>query len=334
MITEQLEFIYRIAPRLNLFKQIRKDLWDARCPVCGDSEKKWFKKRFYIYQKGDGYSVKCHNCGYSAKFPTFLKKFAPDEYKQYLIATIGSSSPSTSSRFSTTKHVKEILPEKCKGFDYSPLIQFTNLPEDHPARQYVTTRKIPFDRVLYCPVFSSFIKHLGINKYTISYENSHEPRLIIPFFRTDGLSTVFQARAFSPKEKLRYITIKEQDTESKIYGLDRIDRTKTVFCVEGPIDAMMIPNTIAMSGASVSVPFSVTYVYDNEPRNIDIVNNMRKRLIFGDSVVIYPDSIQYKDLNDMVVKGKMNTTQIINIISDNVYSGGQGIMKLKQWSKV
>ncbi len=331
-----INYIQKVGSRLEQFAVVRKDVWWCRCPICGDSKKKKHKKRFYFYKQDELYKVKCHNCGYSTLFSIFLKEEHSDLYREYLIEKLPKRTNLKENRF---KHLKNIVPKKykCKGFDYSFLCTFESLPPEHPARVYTEKRKIPLNKVLYAPKFCDVIKELNLTQYIHSFQYSTEPRMIIPFYREDGLSTVFQARAFSKKEKLRYITIKEHENEKKIYGLYGVDKSLPVWCTEGPIDSMMIPNAIAMSGISTALPKGISdfrFIFDNEPRNKDVVKNMRKRLRAGHSVVIFPERIEYKDLNDMVVKGEMGKDYIVSILEDNLYSGDKGIMKLNEWSKL
>jgi len=335
-ITIDLNFINKISSRLEGFSLVRKNVWNCRCPVCGDSKKNRFKKRFYFFLNDDVYSVKCHNCGYASSFSKFLEIYYPEDYRNYIFEKFPNKSTLSKDRFS---HVKDVVPKKvhCNGFDYSFLKRFDELSEIHPARLYVEARNIPMDRVFYAPHFNKVIEELGLDIYKSAYEKADEPRMIIPFYREDGLSTVFQARSFVKDERLRYITIKEDEGESKIYGLERIDKTLPVWCFEGPIDSMMIPNSIAMSGISTKLPKGISefrFVFDNEPRNADVVKNMRKRLISGYRVVIFPDRIQYKDINDMIVKGGIPSQSIIQMLNDNVYDKEIGLLKLNEWCKI
>lgn len=329
-------YIGRLSSRLTQFRKLRRNVWVCRCPICGDSKKNPYKKRFYFFLHKNKYSTKCHNCGYTNTFSRFLEAEFPDEYREYLLDTLPKRNSLKKSRF---KHLKKIVPKKvhCKGLDYSFLKRFDDLAEDHPARIYTESRKIPLDKVYFSDNFSATLFKLGLDRYKLVYEKANEPRMIIPFYREDGLSTVFQARAFSKKEYLRYITIKEDDSESKLYGMDRLDKSKPVWCVEGPIDSLMIPNAIAMSGIATALPKGINefrFVYDNEPRNVDVVKNMRKRLLNGHKVVIFPERIKWDDLNDMVVKGGMDSSAIIEILDSSLHDKSTGIMKLNQWSKV
>ena len=213
-LTIDVSYIGQLSTRLSQFKKKDRNLWIARCPICGDSKKSKYKKRFYIYFRKGKYHVKCHNCQYALPFSTFLEDKFPDLYKKYILEKLPNRSTLKKNRF---KHVKDIVPKKviCKGFDYSILKRFANLSTDHPARIYVEHRQIPLNMVYYVDNFSTFIAHINIESYSRAFSNAKEPRMIIPFYRQDGLSTVFQARAFSKKEFLRYITVKEDEGESK-----------------------------------------------------------------------------------------------------------------------
>lgn len=329
-------YIGRLSTKLEQFKKVRRDVWVARCPICGDSKKKKFLKRFYVYFNKTHYSVKCHNCAYTNPFSKFLEEEFPNEFREYLLEKLPNRSTLKKDRFT---HIKDIIPKKviCKGFDYSSLKRFDELPHDHPARLYILNRQIPLNKVYYADNFSTLISEIALDKYRLAYGNSTEPRMIIPFYREDGLSTVFQARAFSKKEFLRYITIKEDDSESKVYGLNTMDKDKPVWCLEGPLDSLMIDNAIAMTGISTKLPKEVSefrFVYDNEPRNSDVVKNMRKRLISGHKVVIFPERVKWNDLNDMIVKGGMSKENVIDILENNLYSKSTGILRLNEWAKL
>ncbi len=72
------------------------------------------------------------------------------------------------------------------------------------------------------------------------------------------------------------------------------------------------------------------YVYDNEPRNREIVNRIAKTINRGDKVVIWPTTINQKDINDMVLSGQ----NIMNVLESNTYSGLKAKIKFNNWKKV
>ena len=113
------------------------------------------------------------------------------------------------------------------------------------------------------------------------------------------------------------------ENEPKIYGLDNINKESNVYITEGPFDSTFIDNSIAMCGADVDVNEwnieNPVYVYDNEPRNKEIVNRISKVIDKGYKVVIWPNSIVEKDINDMVLSG----LDVQNVVESNVYSSLQ-----------
>jgi len=72
------------------------------------------------------------------------------------------------------------------------------------------------------------------------------------------------------------------------------------------------------------------WVYDNEPRNRQITDRISNAIDRGDKVVIWPQSVTQKDLNDMVLTGH----NVQNLIECNSYSGLQAKLKLTTWKKV
>ena len=124
------------------------------------------------------------------------------------------------------------------------------------------------------------------------------------------------------------------DDSPKIYGLDNIRRDAPVFVTEGPFDSSFVRNSIAMCGADgdvrkwgVSDPI---WVYDNEPRNREIVRRISDTIDRGDKVVIWPNDMWEKDINDMVLYGHM----IMDLLESNTYQGLEAKMKFNSWKKI
>jgi len=72
------------------------------------------------------------------------------------------------------------------------------------------------------------------------------------------------------------------------------------------------------------------FVFDNEPRNKEIVNRISKTIDRGDKVVIWPTSIQQKDINDMVIAG----LNVMDVLKLNTHSGLEAKIKFNNWKKV
>ena len=328
-----------LSGRLRNFKQKNEYLWNYSCPVCGDSSKNKLKARGYIYRAKADLFCKCHNCGHSTNIGNLIKYVDVNLYDQYVLERYKAGA----TRYNAHKDVTPlIVPEKELLEDdiLSPLKRLDKLPQDHPAVQYVINRKIPMNKwnlLYFAPRFKSFTNSVSA-KFQEPIVDEH-PRMIIPYFTNAGKCFAFQGRAYGNEEP-KYYTIKIDETQEKIYGLDRLDYGKRVFVVEGPIDSLFLPNAIAVSGASFDTPTirqlltNATIVMDNEPRNKDIVKQLDKYITLGYSVCMMPDTVTQKDINEMVLHGGMTPNEIIDLINTNTYTGMEAKLKFINWRKV
>jgi hypothetical protein len=128
------------------------------------------------------------------------------------------------------------------------------------------------------------------------------------------------------------------DSKPKLFGMESIDKTKRVYVVEGPIDSLFLSNCAAMAGSDADLtplgdPRNVTVVYDNEPRNKEIVKKMHRAIDQGYRVCFWPEHIEQKDVNDMVNRAGLNGASIQAIIDQNTLSGLSAKMRLSTWSR-
>ena len=77
------KYIGLVSARLAKFKRVKADLYNFRCPICGDSQRYKNKARGYIYSVKNNTNFKCHNCGASMSLNNFLKEIDPALHKQY-----------------------------------------------------------------------------------------------------------------------------------------------------------------------------------------------------------------------------------------------------------
>ena len=158
---------------------------------------------------------------------------------------------------------------------------------------------------------------------------------MIPFYDRAGKFFAFQGRAFG-KEQPKYITIKFDETKQKIYGLDRIDLNKPVMITEGPIDSLFLDNAIALAGADAVVNIQhtqCTMIFDNEPRNEHIVNRMKTAVDNKFNLVVWPESLKYKDINDMIIFG-MSSAKVSSLIHSSTHCGLEAHQHINNWKKV
>ena len=207
---------------------------------------------------------------------------------------------------------------------------------DHPAyKMFVEKRHLQnyHDKLYVTWHFYAWVNSIIPNKFPNIKED--HPRVVIPFLDVDNKMFAFQGRAFGD-EQPKYITIKLDEKKRRIYGLDRLDVSKTTYITEGPIDSLFLPNAIAVAGSDLeiqSLKRKAVYVFDNEPRNGEIVNKMKKLIEKNYKICIWPKSLKYKDINDMVVAG-MTPVEVQGIIDNNTFSKLSAHQQLVNWKEV
>ena len=97
---------------------------------------------------------------------------------------------------------------------------------------------------------------------------------------------------------------------------------------------MFLDNCIAIAGADVpSMDCDFTIVFDNEPRNRELVKQIEKAIKRGHKVALWPDSMKHKDINDMILAG-YTKKQIQEIIDDNTFTGVSAQLRFAEWKKI
>ena len=321
-----------VGGRLDNFKEKKTNLYNFRCPYCGDSQKHKSKARGYFFVKGSDFIFKCHNCGVGRTLGNFLKDNARDLYDQFVLERYKMGLTGKSTRVAEPKFTS--LQTKPIFNTGTKIPKISDLNKEHPARSYLESRNITgdkLDRIFYAERFKEFVnKH----KHTFDNLQNDSPRIIIPLIDQSGKWFGIQGRAISSNPKLRYITIIFDETKQKVFGLDTIDSSKTVYIVEGPFDSLFLENCVAMCGSDLD-PRSFgwsdcVWVFDNEPRNKQITNRISNTISRGDKVVIWNNSIKEKDVNDMILSGH----KVQSIVESNTYSGLTAQVKFQNWKKV
>ena len=323
------KYIQLVSPRLVLFKKKKPDLFNFRCPYCGDSQKHKNKARGYLFKIKNDFVYKCHNCGVGRTLSNFLKDQDHHLHDQYVMEKFkegrtgkGTTVPNPKFDFKTPNFRRGNI----------NLEKISELNTSHPAREYLEQRGIKdLEYFYYCPKFKAWTNE---QKKTFDNLKQDSPRIIIPFRDKDGKLFGYQGRSLAPTAKMRYITIMLDEDSPKIFGQDRVDYNKPIYIVEGPFDSTFLENSVAMAGSDADVRTfgwsNYIWIFDNEPRNREIVNRISKVIDRGDKVVIWPKKIQQKDINDMVLAGH----NVQDVVDSNVYSGLEATLKFNNWKKV
>ena len=316
------KYIGLVSSRLQKFKRVKPNLYNFRCPICGDSQKNKSKTRGYLYAVKADMNFRCHNCGASMTLSNFIKKIDPNLHKQYVFE-----------RFKDGKTGRGTVVEEPKfNFEapkFKPKLDLPKASENDIARRYLEKRKLDPTKFYYTDKFKAWSNS---HKKTFDDLTYDEPRIIIPLFYQNTLIG-FQGRSLGPS-KVKYITVMINDDAPKIYGLDTIRRGTPVFITEGPFDSTFIRNSIAMCGADGDVGkwgvSNPVWVYDNEPRSKEITTRISKTIAEGGSVVIWPTNIYEKDINDMVLAGH----DVQTIVESNIYKGLEATLKFTTWKRI
>ena len=325
------KYLNIISPYLQQFKKKGDNLWNFRCPYCGDSQKSRTKARGFVFRKKNDLFFKCHNCGVGASLGNLVKTVDSKTYKDYIMERYKKgvetrSSPQPEFKFNAPVFRKKGILEGLKSIK--------NLPDDHPAKQIVERRKLPVESLsdLYlCESFFKFTNSIIKGKFP-SLDGDH-PRLIIPFRDESGEVFAYQGRAFG-NEQPKYITIKIDEERDKIFGLDKVDKSKPILVVEGPLDSLFLDNCIAVAGADFSnIKGDLTVIYDNEPRNKEINKQIEKTIDQGKSVCLWPDHMKEKDINDMIIAG-YSKKEVQEIITNNTFSGASAKLRFAEWRRI
>ena len=314
------KYIGLVSSRLGNFKRVKSDLYNFRCPICGDSKKNKTKTRGYLYTIKADVNFRCHNCGASMTFSNFLKEIDPGVHKQYVFERFKQGSTGRGT----------VVEEPVFKFEAPTFKSSIDLPLASTvdvSRIYLEKRKLDPTKFYYA---ERFVEYVNSHKQRMNVKE--HPRIIIRLYYEKNLVGV-QGRALN-SNSVKYITTIFYDEAPKIYGLDNIRRDAPVFVTEGPFDSTFLLNSIAMCGADgdvrkwgVSTP---VWVYDNEPRNPEIVKRISNTITRGERVVIWPTGIEEKDINDMILAGH----DVQSIVESNTYSGLEANLQFTTWKRI
>ncbi len=318
------KYIGLISSRLQKFKRVKSNLYNFRCPICGDSQKHKNKARGYFYQVKTNTNFKCHNCGASLSFNNFLKQIDSTLHKQYILEKFkeghagGRNFVVEEPKFDFTKPVFKLKLDLPKASEV-PI-----------ANEYLTKRRLDPTKFYFAQKFQEWTNR---QKQTFDNIVRDECRIVIPLYDTNSELIGFQGRSLGPNS-IKYITVMLNDNKPKIYGLEKINEREPIFIVEGPFDSTLVENSIAMCGSDVDIRTynwsDYIWVFDNEPRNREINNRVSKIIDRGDKVVIWPNHINQKDINDMV----LSNIDVMSVLKSNTYSGLKAKVKFNNWKKI
>ena len=336
------KYVRLISSRLRNFKQKSTNLWNFSCPFCGDSQKNKTKARGYVFAKGNNLFYRCHNCGVSTNVANLIKHVDGALHKEFVLEKYKSGETNNAFNANTVLNIsppKFDRVEKSKIFEHAEWLD--KLPSEHFCIEYATKRQflsIMRNKLLFTQHYKQFCDALVPNH---GKQIVDDARLVIPFYNEYNELIAVSGRALETNDKtLRYVTIRTIESDKKlIYGMDRVDLNQPVKIVEGPIESVFLSNCIASGDANLALvadeisAAEKVLIFDNEPRNKEIVKMMQNAIKLHHNVVIWPSSIQGKDINEIILSGKP-VDEIEKIISSNTFRDIEAQLKFNMWKKI
>jgi hypothetical protein len=332
------KFVSLVSPKLEHFKQKSEFLWNFRCPVCGDSKKNKMKARGYLYGKKSNIFFTCHNCHTGMSLGNFIKTIDPSLYREYKLERYKNES---SGNVPKPDIIVSIAEGSRPVFNTIKLPTIASLDAKHPAKRYLVERKIPdkaLEDIYYADDYKAFSNEIApdsVNKIIYA-----EPRIVFPFWDKNKKLLGVQGRAIGAS-KVKYITVKLDENNPKVFGLDKLDFTKKIYVVEGIIDSLFLPNSIALMDASLfkvrtvlgNLDLEYVLVPDRDIRNKEVVKNVEKMIAQKYSVCLLPENFPGKDINEAIISG-LTQEEIVSIINENTHEDLRAKLEFSKWQKV
>lgn len=329
---------------LQQFKENGRNKFNFRCPYCGDSKKNPYKSRGYLFENKNapGLVFKCHNCGKSCSFDNFLKDQNNQLHNEYKLEKMQAKGQNTLTPRKTIEQFAQGSQSRLRKFIPDDTVslgeRISDLPEDHVARLYLESRRIPseaFTRMFYTDDIAPIA--IEINPEYAKRKLPKGPRIVLPLKNANGELFGFNSRAIDDND-MRYITLVQEGFQGhKYYGMERFNRDRPGYLVEGPFDSEFLPNCLAIVGANRLkqgyVPFDadrVTVVFDNQPRNKDLCKMINQTINAGFQVCIWDSAFPYKDLNEAVEDG-VSPENLKKTIDENSVKGLKATLKFTNW---
>lgn len=354
VVIDETRYILLVSSFLTGFKKSSPQTWTCRCPLCGDSsrDKKKTRGHFYPARGRPGYVFHCYNCGEHMFLGTFLKKVAPSLFSEMMSEKFGVTKRDTKPKVAhpkTTPPAQPLQIVEDVGL-WSRLRDVATpvpeLPATHIAHEYLASRRLPVSQWGHLLFASNYAAVANLSdKYRGRIKA--EPRLIIPTFSRRSLSkptphlVAVTGRCLDEKGS-RYVDIAFDETDPNIFGADRIDPNRRVYVVEGQMDAMFLPNAVAVGSSNLRRAERIgvsrdrmVLIPDLQPRNAEIRKGAATAIREGFAVALLPRAMsgargKDKDINDYVKAG-YSVSEILDIIDRHTFSGIQAELELAGW---
>ena len=334
------KYIGQISVRLDKFVRKGDYLYNFRCPLCGDSQTNRTKARGYIFAQKGGMFYKCHNCSASTTLGNLIKAVDPNLYKEYCLE-----------RYKEGETGRK--PHKEHGFVFKPvkfgsnksenfkgiLVSLSELDSTHEAIVYANKRRIPIEKFKELYFVDNVQK---LKSFSPEYETkivTEEPRIVFPFYDDNNELVGLSCRGIRG-EKQRYLVMRIKDDLPMLFNMNNVNKEESIYVTEGAIDSLFLPNAVAVGNSNLKYAIKVmdsneniVLIYDNEPRNKEIVREMKSAIDASAKICIWPKSFKEKDINEMILAGK-SEEEILKSINKNTFQNAEALLCYNEWRMV
>ena len=333
------KYIGQISVRLDKFVRKGDYLYNFRCPLFGDSQTNRSKARGYIFAQKGGMFYKCHNCSASTTLGNLIKAVDPNLYKEYCLE-----------RYKEGETGRK--PHKEHGFVFKPvkfgsnksenfkgiLVSLSELDSTHEAIVYANKRRIPIEKFKELYFVDNVQK---LKSFSPEYETkivTEEPRIVFPFYDDNNELVGLSCRGIRG-EKQRYLVMRIKDDLPMLFNMNNVNKEESIYVTEGAIDSLFLPNAVAVGNSNLKYAIKVmesnnlVLVYDNEPRNKEIVREMKSAIDASAKICIWPKSFKEKDINEMILAGK-SEEEILKSINKNTFQNAEALLCYNEWRMV
>jgi len=300
----------------------RNTEFNARCPICNDSQKNPRKKRFYLkYTPENGGVYNCFNCGKSGNFIDLYSR----------IKGISSNQAFKEVNNYNFSNLKESLKKKKqpnkKETEVLNIPEFSNLKRDWTGLDE-TQEGIIINNYKY--ILRKFVQERRLPKnypFYIAYKGDYKNRIIIPIFGQYGEVIYFQGRATNSDIKPKYLNPSLSDKKMIIMNLHKFDPYKYIIITEGPLDAILVGNQgTCVFGSTITDKFleilmkktnkGIIVALDNDETGIKETMKIINKSNHGKKLFYFtmPDK-KIKDINQLVIE--KGITEVYGYIAGN-----------------
>jgi len=331
------KYVGILSIHLDQFKRKGGYNFNFRCPICGDSQKNKTKARGYIFGQKGGLFYKCHNCQAGMSLGNLIKAVNTNLYREYSLERYASGETGKKAHKEHSFVFKPVRFESNQKSLFDTVLKpIKNFDKDHEIIKYVHSRKIPSHR--YNTLY--YVENVqDLKKLASGYDDkivTSEPRLVLPFYNRKNKLVGLSARAIRG-EQFRYINLKIDDNDPMIFGIDKVDTNDVIYVTEGPLDSLFLPNSVSVGNANLRVAAEhlpkekLVLIYDNEPRNKEIVKNIQRSVNDGFSVCVWPKSYKEKDINDIIMKSSTTEEELLSTVKDRTFVGPRLLLEFNSW---